>query len=318
MKVKVDSSTGLLLKEAARRNITAVGFPKISPNVFILELGDHREPMYYTSTDKLGHVTFKIFLNKALTDAILLRAVFPAPASLSTDKTADIEAFLAQHQRIVIKPKNSVWGQGVTPGLTAAADIPAALDLAQSFNGHGAKKVICQEHIDGDEYRLLVVGMEQVLVVHRIPAHVLGDGVSTTHELIDHWNETVQDDRKIVITKQVEALLKSQQQSVDSVPKKDERILLKLVANAHAGGIVEDATDVASEEAKETAREIARYFNVAVVGVDCISPDITQGIGRVIELNSTPDITLHHNPTSGEPRDAAGAIMDVLFPETKA
>lgn len=37
----------------------------------------------------------------------------------------------------------------------------------------------------------------------------------------------------------------------------------------------------------------------------------------VIEINSNPGISIHHHPGCGREHDVAGAIVDLLFPETK-
>lgn len=317
MKKEQDTTTELIVREATRRGISSQPISETDPNVVVLKKGERRELVYYSCTDQLGHVMFKVFLNKPLTDAMLKKAGFPVPDELVTDDTSEIKAFLAKHSRIVIKPLNSVWGQGVTPGISSESELETAIELAQSFNKtKGETRVLCQQHVTGTEYRILVVNQKHMFAVHRIPAHIEGDGVSLIEDLVANWNVSVREERKINITKRVQKFLKEQEYDPSSIPAKGEKIYLKQVANAHAGGTVCDATAAIGEEARAIAIEVAKHFNAPVIGIDCITPDITKTIGHIIELNSTPDLTLHHYPTEGQAQDPAAKIVDMLFPET--
>lgn len=313
------STTDLLVAEAKRRSITAVIPSPVDPHTVVLELADHREAIYFSSTDRLGRVTFRIFLHKPAASALLRRGGFPVPAEIITDEVSAIEQFLKQYEQIVIKPLDSVWGQGVTPGIVLLEDIPPAVTRARARNSRaGEQRIICQEYVTGQEYRILVIDQQHVFAVHRIPAHVIGDGHHTVAELIDQWNASVRPERRIVVTSLVTSLLAEQGLRLDQVPLTNVPVQIRRVANAHAGGIVHDATQEVGESVRTMACAVAQYFNVPVVGIDCITSDISKDMGFILELNSTPDITLHHFPTEGEPQDVAGCIVDMLFPETAA
>lgn len=318
MQKKIDSSLDIIVREAKRRGIEVMSFPDVNPGVVRLTYRGHPEFVYYSSTNQLGRVTFKIFVQKPVASAWLREGGFPVPEEIFTDDLDEIRNFLKQHERIVIKPFDSVWGQGVTPGLTQAAELKAAVELAQSFNASKhEKRVVCQRHVTGEEFRILVIDQKNVFAVRRIPAHVMGDGIHTIKRLIGRWNGKVAPARVIEVTEGIGKILDEQGMNLESVPKEGQQVFLMRVANAHAGGTVHDATDLIGGAAKQTAIEVAKYFDVPVVGVDCISPDIAKEIGFIIELNSTPDLTLHHFPTVGEPRNPARALVDMLFPETK-
>lgn len=313
-----DSTTDIVVQEARRRGIDIALFPDLQPNIVCLQLGNHREFLYYSSTDLLGRVKFKIFLHKAMTTELLRRGGFPVPDEVFTSSLEEAAGFLAMHGNVVIKPFDSVWGQGVTPGIMQAAQLPGAFAYARRHTADQEEnRVICQRHIEGEEYRLLVVHQQHLFAVHRIPAHVVGDGTHTVAELVTDWNQGVTPERRVEVTERVRGLLAEQGWREDSVLPQGARVFLKQVANAHAGGIVEEAGAMVGEAARATALSIARYFDVPVVGVDCITDDISRSIGVIIELNSTPDFTLHHNPTVGEPKDVAAVFVDMLFPETR-
>lgn len=316
---KVESTTDLIVREAQKRGITADFFFEHNRNLVLLELKEHQELIFYSSTNLLGRVTFKVFLNKMLTTILLRRAGFPVPEEIFTDNVEEIKQLLEKHKKIVIKPPDATWGEGVTPGITQVAELEDAIQYAhprgdaEEYEG----KVVCQQHVEGTEYRILVIDQKYVFAARRVPAHIEGDGQQTIHELIEQWNAAVREERRHNVTDQVKKLIRQQGWDLDSTPEKGAKVFLKLVANAHAGGTVFDATEEIGENARKVSLEIAQYFKAPVVGVDCISSDIQETIGHIIELNSTPDFTLHHYPTVGTPRNPAAKVVDMLFPETK-
>ena len=64
--------------------------------------------------------------------------------------------------------------------------------------------------------------------------------------------------------------------------------------------------------------KIGRVLDDPLVGIDFIIEDMsrswkTQKNCGVIECNSMPFIDLHHYPLYGKPRDAAGALWDLIY-----
>ena len=61
----------------------------------------------------------------------------------------------------------------------------------------------------------------------------------------------------------------------------------------------------------------ARVIGLNICGLDVILPDIGkafQGRGGIVEVNAAPGIRMHQSPSKGLARDAAAAIVDMLFP----
>ena len=52
----------------------------------------------------------------------------------------------------------------------------------------GTAAIVVERYLTGKDYRILVVDKRVVAVAERVPAHVVGDGVSTVGELIDVAN----------------------------------------------------------------------------------------------------------------------------------
>jgi cyanophycin synthetase len=319
MKISERTSTGVIVREANKRGIQVHTFRCTVPFLVLLEYRGHREYIVSSGTSKLDYMSYRILRHKGLTNEVLRRGGFPVPDEVVTADRTEIARFLEKHKQIVIKPLDLTWGIGVTPGITKRDQIDPALQYVRSLDSQRNEElVVCQQHVTGEEYRILVVANKYVYASRRIPAHVRGDGVHTVRELIEQWNAKVQKDRQLHTNDRMEKVLESQELGFDAVPPKGETVWLSRVANAHAGGTVHDATEQIGRAVTERALDVAAYFKMPLVGIDCITNDIEKDIGYIIELNSTPDLTLHHFPTSGTPRNVATKIVDMLFPETVA
>ena len=312
------SSTTLLINEAKRRNIAVISFPDIDPNTIILELGSHREPIYFSRTDHNGTVSSKITNNKILTTSILRHANFLVPDDIITDDIKEAETFLAKHNQVVVKPIGNTGGTGITTDVTSTSQLHKAFELARdlSFVKNKKRRAIFQQFVPGDDYRILVIGKRHIFSIQRIPAEVIGDGKLSVSELVNQWNLQRKSECGIQIDDIAQRLLQQQNLSLLDIPQNNQQVRLAGVANYHSGGSLHDATHLLGEEVKQIAIEVANYINLDVVGIDFISPDITNTPGHIIELNSTPDLTIHHVPDKGQPRNATGAVIDCLFPET--
>lgn len=315
-----DNTTDVLTKEAERRGITPVFFPDIDPKTTLFEYKGHREYLFFSRTDHHGAVTLRIFENKSMTTTLLKRGGFPVPAEILTADLDEAKAFLATYQRVVVKPLSNTGGIAITTDIRSEEQLARAFDRARDRSNLSdvARRAVFQQHVDGRDYRVLVVNQQHTFVIERIPAHVVGDGVHTITELVATWNATRKPECRVRLDELTQELLHDQDLTLSDVPSPAKHVLLAYVANYHSGGQLRDATDELGEAAREIALNVARYFDVPLVGVDFISPDIATTPGYIIELNGTPDITIHHFPDEGQGRDVSAAVIDMLFPETAA
>lgn len=316
-----DPSTEILLVEAERRGITATGFPDVDPNFLILEYRGHREFLGGGASNRLGYPTMRACVNKALTRAVLKQAGYPVPDEIITDQLSEAENFLKKYRRVVIKPMSLSLGRGITPNITNAQHLSEAFAFARAATNKAdadESAVICQQHVAGHEYRICVIDQKHVFAVERIPAQIEGDGQRTVRQLVDDYNNATIGKHQIKITDKTDGLLGEQGLGWDKVPDKKQAVMLAKVANAYAGGTFHDVTGDVCAEASQMALDVAVYMQLPVMGLDCISPDISKTLGTIIEINSICDITLHSHPTTGQPRDVARLIIDLIFPETQA
>jgi cyanophycin synthetase len=184
---------------------------------------------------------------------------------------------------------------------------------------------VIETFVQGNDYRVLVIGGRMVAVAERVPAHVVGDGEHTVSELVELANA---DPRRgighekvltrIAVNEKAQELVRSQGFGMDDVPPEGSQVLLASTANMSTGGISIDRTWEAHEDNIEIAEEAARVVGLDVAGIDFLAPDISLPVretgGAIVEVNAAPGFRMHTNPTEGEAQYVAKPVIDSLFP----
>jgi cyanophycin synthetase len=317
-----ESTVEMVEQEMERRGVKVRELKNFSDGkgaILACEFKNHREYTYYSACTKLGYVMDMLFRNKALATHELRLAGFPVPNEVICSESEEAVNFLKKYEKVVIKPIANTGGTGVTPGVKTEEKLRRAIGLARKYNPPEEKseRVVCQQHVEGRDWRVLVIDMKDVFVIERLPAYVDGDGVRSVRELVDRYNGLVKEEVRIRIDDEAVELVTEQGMSMDQVLDRGQKVQLARVANYHSGGRLRDATDEIGDYMINMTRNIAKHFEAPVAGIDILSPDIAGKEGYVIEINSKPDLTIHHFPHFGESRNAVGSFVDMLFPETK-
>lgn len=257
--------------------------------------------------------------NKYLTKRILRTNNISTPKSwlVRTPKEAKRKILKINLFPCVLKPIKGAHGNRVFANIESQDELEEVLPLV--FNKPGKRDVLIEEFINGKDYRLIVVGDKVSAVMERIPAHVIGDGVSNISQLITRFNKNpLIGERyemplcKIKINGEVKRNLKKQNKKLTYVPKKGETIFLRQNSNISTGGIGKDVTESISQEIKDVAVKAAKAIGMVITGVDIICEE-TSKKPYVLELNDTPGIDIHHYPYIGNPQDVANDIVEYLF-----
>src|SRR5205085_10094340 len=154
---------------------------------------------------------------------------------------------------------------------------------------------------------------------------VTGDGVATITELEERVNADPrrgEGHEKVMTRIRIDTELLNhielQGLSLDSVPEAGRDIVLRPTANLSTGGTAIDRTDEIHPDNIEIARRAAKVIGLDIAGIDFIAPDIARSVhetgGGVIEVNAAPGFRMHLEPSEGTPRDVAGPVLDMLFP----
>jgi cyanophycin synthetase len=172
-----------------------------------------------------------------------------------------------------------------------------------------------EEFLEGENYRLLVVGNKVIGAVRRKAAHIVGDGKHTIQELIDISNEERKKDilKPIKIDNEVKLRLRELNMTLDSIPKIQQKIQLRYSCNLTTGGTTQECMKEVDQYYKDLAVNAIKAIGMEFGGVDIITPNITKKVKCGInEINYNPGLRLHYKVTEGEVVKVAVPIMEYI------
>jgi cyanophycin synthetase len=184
--------------------------------------------------------------------------------------------------------------------------------------------VMVERYLPGHDYRLLVVGGRVVAAARRDPPQVIGDGVHSIRELVDIVNSDPRrsEGHATALTNMrldtiALARLAMQGFSVESVPAKGSRVILRNNANLSTGGSATDVTDDVHTEVAARAVAAAQMIDLDICGVDMVCDSVLKPLeeqgGGVIEVNAAPGLRMHLQPSYGKARAVGEAIISSMF-----
>lgn len=250
---------------------------------------------------------------KHLTKILLAKRGIPVPpGGVFTTYEDALHYFEHCGSEVAVKPANGAHGSGVSTGISSQKEFNDAWKIAKSIS----KQVIVEHSIQGHDLRVLVIGGQAVAAYIRVPANVVGDGVSTIKQLVkkkNHHRKMNPHTRKSFLRRF--DLLERAGRSLEEVPEVNERVWLRSVSNTSAGGDVVQIFDHVNPEVLRVAEQAARAFpGLPQVGVDLIVDEL-EGGGDVcvIEVNSNPTIIGAVFPGYGRPINVHESLLDYVF-----
>jgi cyanophycin synthetase len=220
---------------------------------------------------------------------------------------------------VAVKPLTGRQGVAVSLEVSTPEEMKIAFKAAQQFSS----AVLVEEMFAGRNYRVVIVGGRIVAASERLLPHVIGDGVSSIRDLIAKENRNpLRGDghekplTKIKVDSDVITHLQHAGKSLDTIPARDERVILSNRSNLSIGATAEDVTDKVHPSTARMCVRAARLIGLDVCGIDLVIPDISEPItsGGVIEVNASPGLRMHHYPSAGTPRDVGQAVVDAIYP----
>ncbi len=314
-------STASIIRAAEERDIPWIRLNDYS----LVQLGHGRfqKRIQATVTSETRHIAVDIASDKELTNKILADLGLPVPRQhvvRSAERAVDAANRLGYP--VVVKPLDANHGRGVSIDLETDDAVRAAFDKAAEH----ARHVIVETFLRGFDHRMLVVGGELIAVAKRVPGHVVGDGVHDIAQLVAMVNS---DPRRgighekvltrIELDYQAKRLLEQAGMTAQTVLPAGQVFYLRSTGNLSTGGTALDLTDAVHPDNREIAVRAARAIGLDVAGIDFITPDISQSHtsvgGGICEVNAAPGFRMHVSPTEGTPRDVAGPVIEMLFPQ---
>jgi cyanophycin synthetase len=313
-------STASLVRAAEARNIPWLRLNDQS--LVQLGHGKYQQRIQATVSGRTPHIAVELASDKEETNKILASLGLPVPQQemVHSDEQA-VRAAKRIGYPVVTKPYNGNHGRGISIRLTTEAEVTHGYNVAREHS----RSVIVESFLEGDDHRLLVVNGDLVAATRRTPGHVIGDGEHTIVQLIETVN---QDPRRGVghekvltrleLDAQAEKMLERAGLTAQSAPERGRVVYLRSTANLSTGGTATDVTDIIHPDNRDMAVRAIRAIGLDVGGVDFLSTNIAESYrtigGGICEVNAAPGFRMHVAPSEGTPRDAAGPVIDMLFP----
>ena len=325
-------SSVLLADEALERGIAVKHLNPYQDDEAFLELDykKHKEFIIGQRTSKTSLEAYWILENKELTKEFLRRNGISV-AKGEVFRKDDSDKIIAYCEKIkfpvVIKPVAGAHGEDVYTNINNKKELKAVLKEVLKKNDY----ILAEKMFLGTEYRLIATRNKFLAATNRDPANVVGDGIHNIQELINTKNSdsrrgnTSQDIFvKIKIDDIVKSKLADAKMKLEDILPKGKKLYLRDNSNISTGGDSIDVTEKIHPDLKKIAVKTIRAFHgLSYGGIDLMSnQDISKKPTKksyiVLEVNSSPGISLQHYPFKGISRDVAKEIIDVLFSETRS
>lgn len=317
--VRLGPSTGSIVDAAVARGIP---YRRLTQGSLVqFGWGSRQRRIQAAETDRSSAIAEAIAQDKELTKKLLDAAGVPVPVGR---EVSDIEdAWLAMAEiaaPVVVKPKDGNQGKGVTVNISTREQLNAAYAAASAIS----EEVLVEKYIPGSDFRLLVVGKQLVAAARRDPPLVIGDGVNTVQALVGQMNSDPRRGSghatsltKIRIDDIAVSCLAEQHLTLDSVPGKGTRVILRNNANLSTGGTATDVTDDVHPDLAASAVTAAQMVGLDICGIDVVCDSVLQPLevqgGGIVEANAAPGLRMHLQPSFGKGRPVGEAIVSSIF-----
>lgn len=321
---RLGPSTGCIVEEAAKRGIPYIRLNKAS--LVQLGYGVNQKRIRATIASTTSNIAVDIACDKEETKMLLEAAEIPVPRGTVVRTEEGLDAAIEKFgYPLVIKPIDGNHGKGNTTNIINREQALKAFAAAKEFS----RSLIVERFITGYDFRCLVINNKFICAALRTPASVVGDGEHNIQWLIDEVNK---DPRRgfghekvltqITIDQFTQKMLDDATYTLETIPAKGERVMLKPTANLSTGGTSTDVTDEVHPANIFMFERIAKIIGLDICGIDIMVSDLRKPVaengGAILEVNAAPGFRMHIDPSEGLPRNVAEPVVDMLFPKGSA
>lgn len=282
----------------------AIPWRHVANNVYQFGWGKRSRWLDSSFTDETSTISASLARDKVACAKVLRDAGLPVPRhQLVATAEQAVKVADAMGYPVVLKPANLDGGTGVMVGLRDADAVTHAFAVATKLS----KRILVEQLVDGNDYRVRICNGEVIGVVIRKAASVTGDGVKSVRALIDDINtaraqptkpshpDVEQGSKPIIADEEVDQWLAAQGLDLDSVVPFGEQVRLRGAANVNLGGTSRDVTREAHPDNLALALHAAAALRLDVAGADLLLPDIARSWketgGVVCEVNGQPQFS---------------------------
>jgi D-alanine-D-alanine ligase-like ATP-grasp enzyme len=174
---------------------------------------------------------------------------------------------------------------------------------------------VVEEYLAGKNYRVLAGNDSIISIIRRYPPFVIGDGNSRIEQLIDEENHQREQMNLYPIihpipkNRAIRRYLKKQGLVLDSIPEKNQQVILFNRISLAPGGIVETIDKEPLPLSNQTMfLHILQLFHANILGIDVIMEDGIETPWNeqkciFLEVNSRPFTAMHDVPRYGKKED---------------
>ncbi len=304
----------IIVNEARRRGVD-VDVIDAEGGFFRLTYGGRSIACRESLTDLTSGVAVSMCDDKALTRRIVSEAGVRAPAQIMLDRSdpsipigAELDEFLAQHPRVVVKPARGEQGKGIAVDLSQLGEIERAIAAAREVDS----RVLIEEFVEGEDLRLVVIDHKVVAGAIRRPARITGDGQSTVRMLIERQSRrrmaATGGESRIPLDAETERCVIAAGFTLEDIPAEGQAFNVRRTANLHTGGTIHDVTGELHPRLIEAGVAASRALSIPVTGIDLMVRSPRQGDYAFIEANERPGLANH------EPQPVVERFVDLMFP----
>lgn len=209
-----------------------------------------------------------------------------------------------------VKPLNMAGGKGIQLDVNKDNFKSAWKKCIEEQINNNVRKPSCiiQPFISGFDVRVSIVEGKYTGALLRLPAHVVGNGRESIEKLIEEKNNARSTigyfrNKLISIDETMINYLAQRNISLAGIPENKEVVFLTEMSNLTFGGESIDITNIISNDIKKLAINAAASIpGLYSTGIDIMTNDYQNGIGYIIEMNTSANLTMHHLPLKGDKR----------------
>jgi GNAT-family acetyltransferase (TIGR03103 family) len=299
----------IIIKEARRRGIGVEVLDEIA-GYFALSFGGRTIVCRESLTELTSAIAMSRCDDKAVTRRLFIQAGLKVPAQIEASNEDEIQAFLNQYSRLVVKPARGEQGVGISVDVRTLAEINTAIDRARQIN----ERVLLEQYVEGQDLRIVVIDFKVVAAAVRKSAQIIGTGHHQIAELIEKQSRrraaATGGESRIPMDAETVRCIQTAGYHLDSILPQDETLIVRKTANLHTGGTIHDVSPQLHSTLKNAAIRAAQVLDIPVVGLDFLVPAVNQADYVIIEANERPGLANH------EPQPTAECFIDLLFPQT--
>ncbi|MFZ2299797.1 MAG: hypothetical protein WAW00_01510 [Candidatus Moraniibacteriota bacterium] len=269
---------------------------------------------------QMGNFTRDKEVTKMIFDAVGIRT----PKGIVADSFKSAAAAIKKRRLsypVILKPTHGSRALGVTWDIRSEKDLFVAFSHFKEIEAEHTLKYntfLVEEMFIGHEYRVLVLNGKVISCVQKIPASVIGDGISSIKKLISAFNKTRLRGFKMKVDATVEKTLKENGLTLSSILPKKRVLRLRNNLNMSDGGRSIDVTKKMHPFFREICVCAAKAAGLSFGGVDVIAEDIaTDKKGYVLlEINPNPYYNMNEKPlVEGRGADVSYLLLKQVFPK---